>query len=74
MAQSPNRLMSSFGWLNVTQFLGALNDNVFKFLIVFFLVNELGHDRNATLALATFLFVAPFDSRFPAAQICFDEI
>ncbi|MBT3194586.1 MAG: MFS transporter [Verrucomicrobia bacterium] len=60
MSLRRNPLVSSFGWLNITQFLGALNDNVFKFLIVFFLVNKLGHDRDATLALATLLFVVPF--------------
>lgn len=54
------RLMSSFGWLNVTQFFGALNDNVFKFLVVFFLVGRLQHELNATQALATALFVIPF--------------
>jgi len=28
----------SFAWLNATQFLGALNDNLFKLLLVFFLI------------------------------------
>ena len=52
--------LSSFGWLNITQFLGALNDNVFKFLVIFFLVDRLGFEKNATQSLATLLFVAPF--------------
>jgi len=54
------RTLSSFGWLNVTQFLGALNDNVFKFLVIFFLVNQLKQEANTTQALATALFVVPF--------------
>ena len=28
----------SFGWLNAAQFLGALNDNIFKLLVIFFLM------------------------------------
>jgi acyl-[acyl-carrier-protein]-phospholipid O-acyltransferase / long-chain-fatty-acid--[acyl-carrier-protein] ligase len=59
MAKRKGLAMSSFGWLNVTQFLGALNDNVFKFLIVFFLY-RLGHELNTTQVLATVVFVVPF--------------
>ncbi len=58
--EEQKREMSSFGWLNITQFLGALNDNVFKFLVIFFLVSRLKQDPNSTQALATVLFVAPF--------------
>ena len=36
MAGETDRLPRSLSWLNVTQFLGALNDNVFKLLVVFF--------------------------------------
>lgn len=50
----------SFGWLNATQFFGALNDNVFKLLVVFFLVDRLGMDRKTTIALASMVFVVPF--------------
>jgi acyl-[acyl-carrier-protein]-phospholipid O-acyltransferase/long-chain-fatty-acid--[acyl-carrier-protein] ligase len=52
--------MSSFGWLNVTQFLGALNDNVFKLLVIFFLKSQLGHDLNTTQSIAMVVFVIPF--------------
>ncbi len=52
--------MSSFGWLNVTQFFGALNDNVFKLMLVLFIHNMLKQDLNSTQALATFIFVIPF--------------
>lgn len=50
----------SFAWLNVTQFFGALNDNVFKLLVIFFLVDHLGMDRKSTIALASLVFVVPF--------------
>jgi len=51
---------TGFGWLNATQFLGALNDNVFKFLVFFFLVDHLEMDGAATITLASAIFIAPF--------------
>jgi len=36
------RLSSSFHWLNLAQFLGALNDNILKLLIIFFLIGRHG--------------------------------
>jgi len=55
------KFSSTFRWLNVTQFLGALNDNVFKLLIVLFLIALQGTDvaSNVT-ALAGAVFVVPF--------------
>jgi len=56
-----NGLSRSFTWLNVTQFLGALNDNVFKLLVVFYIVTLLGDEhRAAVLAAASTVFVLPF--------------
>jgi acyl-[acyl-carrier-protein]-phospholipid O-acyltransferase/long-chain-fatty-acid--[acyl-carrier-protein] ligase len=55
-----DRFSSSFHWLNVTQFLGALNDNVFKLLVIFFMYKVLGFPRESTVALASVLFVVPF--------------
>jgi acyl-[acyl-carrier-protein]-phospholipid O-acyltransferase/long-chain-fatty-acid--[acyl-carrier-protein] ligase len=52
--------MSSFGWLNTTQFLGALNDNVFKLMLILFIVNVTKNDLNSTQSLATLVFVIPF--------------
>jgi acyl-[acyl-carrier-protein]-phospholipid O-acyltransferase / long-chain-fatty-acid--[acyl-carrier-protein] ligase len=50
-----------FGWLNVTQFLGALNDNVFKLLVVFRLVGDSGPESAAKVtAIAGAVFVIPF--------------
>jgi acyl-[acyl-carrier-protein]-phospholipid O-acyltransferase/long-chain-fatty-acid--[acyl-carrier-protein] ligase len=50
----------SFAWLNATQFFGALNDNIFKLLVIFFLVDYLGFDRKATIGLVAIIFVIPF--------------
>ena len=55
------KLGASFGWLNTTQFLGALNDNVFKLLIILFLIGPAPSMKPAsTTALAGAVFVIPF--------------
>jgi acyl-[acyl-carrier-protein]-phospholipid O-acyltransferase/long-chain-fatty-acid--[acyl-carrier-protein] ligase len=54
-------LSGSFKWLNVTQFLGALNDNVFKLLVIFFFLSVLGDTgRERVVATASAVFVLPF--------------
>ncbi|RKX33326.1 MAG: acyl-[ACP]--phospholipid O-acyltransferase, partial [Verrucomicrobia bacterium] len=63
----------SFAWLNATQFFGALNDNVFKLLVVFFLVDHLGFDRKSTIGLASIVFVIPFLLFSHAAGILADR-
>lgn len=56
-----NKRFSSFTYFNVTQFLGALNDNVYKLLIVFFLINLEGIQHSDTIIATTgALFVLPF--------------
>ena len=51
----------SFAWLNATQFLGALNDNIFKLLTVLFLIGAQGSAASANVtALANAVFVLPF--------------
>lgn len=51
----------SFTFLNITQFLGALNDNIFKLLIAFFLIDSQGEENSAkVLAIAGAIFVIPF--------------
>ncbi|HMO52841.1 MAG TPA: hypothetical protein PKE26_17105, partial [Kiritimatiellia bacterium] len=45
-----DRLVSSFLWLNWTQFQGALNDNIFKLLVTFFLIRNLGADKASMLS------------------------
>jgi len=53
--------LSPFAYLNATQFLGALNDNVFKMLIVFLLLNIKGESQeSAILAWVGLVFVLPF--------------
>ncbi|WP_084167428.1 acyl-[ACP]--phospholipid O-acyltransferase [Pelobacter seleniigenes] len=55
------KLTTSFNWLNATQFFGALNDNLLKLLIVFYLIAVKGPDSAAMVAAtAGGLFVVPF--------------
>lgn len=51
----------SFYLLNATQFLGALNDNIFKLLVIYLLINLKGPaSANTILSLAGAIFVIPF--------------
>lgn len=57
------KLPKSFAWLNATQFFGALNDNVFKLLVVFFILNMEGEDGaspETVIASSMAVFVLPF--------------
>jgi acyl-[acyl-carrier-protein]-phospholipid O-acyltransferase/long-chain-fatty-acid--[acyl-carrier-protein] ligase len=55
------KLSGSFAWLNITQFLGALNDNVFKLLVIFLLVALIGEQhRTQIVSTASIVFVIPF--------------
>jgi acyl-[acyl-carrier-protein]-phospholipid O-acyltransferase / long-chain-fatty-acid--[acyl-carrier-protein] ligase len=59
--QLPRYDSRSFHLLNATQFLGALNDNVFKLLVIFLLINVKGPAAaNTILSLAGAIFVIPF--------------
>ena len=52
---------SPLTWLNATQFLGALNDNILKLLIIFFLIGVQGRDQaGAITAGVGAAFVLPF--------------
>lgn len=52
---------SSFTYLNITQFLGALNDCIYKLLIVFFLIDIKGiENAYIILSLSGAVFVTPF--------------
>ena len=53
-------MTKSFKWLNITQAVGALNDNAFKMLAVIVLVSKLNYELSKTLALASVLLVVPF--------------
>ncbi len=52
--------MKSFHYLNATQFLGALNDNIFKLLVVYLFINIRPEEANTILSLAGAVFVLPF--------------
>ncbi|MFN0064699.1 MAG: MFS transporter [Chlamydiales bacterium] len=61
MVSPKRKLLSSFASLNLTQFFTALNDNLYKLILVFFLIHLLGTDKsNAILATAGAIFVIPF--------------
>lgn len=54
-----------FGWMLVTQFLGALNDNIYRFAVTFFAINLAAEDPDgwkATTYITVIgaLFVAPY--------------
>jgi len=68
------KMRTTFGWLNATQFLGALNDNVFKFLIIFFLTDHLGLDSRTTITIASAVFVVPFLLFSHAAGVIADRV
>ena len=70
LAAVPGRepLSASFQWLNWTQFQGALNDNIFKLLVTFFLIRNLGTDKAGMLSgLGGIIFALPFILFIPAA-------
>jgi acyl-[acyl-carrier-protein]-phospholipid O-acyltransferase/long-chain-fatty-acid--[acyl-carrier-protein] ligase len=51
----------SFYLLNATQFLGALNDNIFKLLVIYLLIHLKGPgSANTILSIAGAVFVIPF--------------
>ena len=60
MGVSGMKLSRSFGWLNATQFLGALNDNIFKLLIILYLVGPDKVRASSVTALVGVVFVVPF--------------
>lgn len=64
----------SFYWLNATQFLGALNDNIYKLLSFFFVMHLLGKERASEwISLGGAIFVIPFLLFTPAAGALADR-
>ena len=51
-----------FGWMLVTQFLGALNDNVYRFIVTFYVIRHAASesDQNLYVNLIAALFVVPY--------------
>jgi acyl-[acyl-carrier-protein]-phospholipid O-acyltransferase/long-chain-fatty-acid--[acyl-carrier-protein] ligase len=69
-----NKMSRSFNWHNATQFLGALNDNVFRWLMVFFLIGLLGDDKASMVtSLTGMVFVFPFLVFTPFAGVIADR-
>ncbi len=51
----------SLGFLNITQFLGIINDNIFKFVMAFLLIDTLGFSKASSILSATgAIYVIPF--------------
>ena len=68
-------LPASFLWLNATQFLGALNDNIFKLLTTFFLIAQLGAAHSdAIVGVCGIVFALPFLLFQPAAGVLADRV
>jgi len=65
----------SFYLLNATQFLGALNDNVYKLLVIYLLISVKGPAyANTVLSLAGAIFVIPFLLFSSGAGVLADRI
>jgi acyl-[acyl-carrier-protein]-phospholipid O-acyltransferase/long-chain-fatty-acid--[acyl-carrier-protein] ligase len=65
----------SFYFLNATQFLGALNDNIFKLLVIYLLINVKGAtSASSILSLAGAIFVIPFLLFSSGAGVLADRI
>ena len=65
----------SFVLLNATQFLGALNDNIFKLLVIYLLINVEGPAAAGTiLSVAGGVFVIPFLLFSSGAGVLADRI
>jgi len=65
----------SFHLLNATQFLGALNDNLFKLLVIYLLIDVKGPAAaNTILSIAGAIFVIPFLLFSSGAGVLADRI
>lgn len=65
----------SFYFLNATQFFGALNDNIFKLLVIYLLIHVKGPaSANSILSLAGAVFVIPFLLFSSGAGVLADKI
>ena len=75
MEEKRPKLLESFRWLNVTQFLGALNDNIFKLLTILFIIGVWGDEKASIVtAFAGAVFVMPFLVFLPYAGRLADRL
>lgn len=66
---------TSLGALNATQFFGVINDNLFKLLMIFLLIETLGKDKaTSILSAAGAVYVIPFLLFSSSAGILADRI
>ena len=64
----------TFKWLNLTQFSGALNDNIFRMLMVFYVTSDrIETEPGTALSIVQLLFVLPFLLFTPLAGKCADR-
>ncbi len=69
------RPLSGFTFLNISQFCGALNDNVFKVLAILFLIHLKGLESAATISsMAAVVFIVPFLLFSAAAGVLADRL
>jgi len=69
-----DHLSRSFDWLNATQFLGALNDNIFQGLMIFFVIGMVGNEKASMVnGWAGIIFVVPFLLLTPYAGVLSDR-
>lgn len=76
MMPSPEvpRLGRPFLWLNATQFLGALNDNIYRFLLAFCLIDAMGATHaDRIMGLSGAIFMIPFIVLLPLAGVLADR-
>jgi acyl-[acyl-carrier-protein]-phospholipid O-acyltransferase/long-chain-fatty-acid--[acyl-carrier-protein] ligase len=60
-SEKPLGLQGAFFWLSLTSFFGAFNDNVFRWLIIgYLIVNQPDVPTSTTMALGGAVFVIPF--------------
>src|ERR1039457_5615033 len=70
-----SKLPASLGRLNATQFLGAMNDNILKILIIFYLIGTHGADKAGVVtAYVGAAFVLPFLLFSPLAGCLADRM
>ncbi len=74
MVDASQKMTRSFNWLNAAQFGGALNDNVFRLLVVFFLIGLKGPEAASLMtSVVGAIFVIPFLLFTPIAGILADR-
>ncbi|MCD6272376.1 MAG: MFS transporter [Deltaproteobacteria bacterium] len=70
-----NNKQATFKWLNATQFFGALNDNLYKLSMVFFLIAiNPGINPDSVMANTGAIFVLPFLLFSDSAGVLADRI